>query len=57
MEIKLRETTADFNLNMVGLMGKVRNTSKFVGQKTYKKDTLWKTQCYVKVILKWILNK
>ena len=57
MEIKLRETTADLNLNMVGRLGKVTNTLKFVGQKTYKKDTLWKIQCYVKIILKWILNK
>jgi hypothetical protein len=33
VEIKLRETTANFNLNKVGL-GKVKNTLKFVGQKT-----------------------
>jgi hypothetical protein len=57
MEIKLRETIAYFNLNVVGQLGKVRNTLKFVGQKTYRKDTLWKIQCYVKIILKWILNK
>jgi len=38
-------------------MGKVRNTLKLAGQRTYKKDTLWKIQFYVKIILKWILNK
>jgi hypothetical protein len=37
MEIKLTATTADFNLNMVEQMGKVRNTLKFVGQKTKKR--------------------
>jgi hypothetical protein len=57
MEIKLRETTADLNLNMVGWLGKVTNTLTGVGQKTYKKDTLWKIKCYVKIILKWVLNK
>jgi hypothetical protein len=36
MEINLRETTADFNLIMVEQMGKVKNTLKFVGQKTQK---------------------
>jgi hypothetical protein len=34
MEIKLTETTVGFNLNIVYKMGKVKNSLKFVGQKT-----------------------